>query len=116
MSHRLWTLALVAALAACSSAATPARHVARTETSTTVPYSLYTHCGIREARVGTTYYVADHPLDDGNGNPPAGWGNPYQPGTMTVVGTGAAVFRDDLGHVVRFHARPGATGFLVICS
>jgi hypothetical protein len=81
-----------------------------------VPYSLYTHCGIREARIGETYYLADTPLDDGTGNPPAGWGNPYQPGTVTIPSPSVAIFRDDLGHIVRFHERPGATDFLQICS
>lgn len=80
-----------------------------------VPFALYTHCGIYEARVRDTFFVADQPLDDGQGNPPAGWGNPYQPGTMTVTGA-RAVFRDDRGHAVAFHERPGATSFLRICS
>ncbi|MDT4946630.1 MAG: hypothetical protein QOH14_3363 [Pseudonocardiales bacterium] len=80
------------------------------------PYSLYTHCGIREARIGDTYFVADRPLDDGQGNPPPGWGNPYQAGTVTTPSPSVAVFRDSAGHIVRFHARPGATSYLTICS
>lgn len=47
------------------------------------PYSLYTHCGVYEARIGDTYYLADDPLDDRQGNPPPGWGNPFQEGTTT---------------------------------
>jgi hypothetical protein len=39
-----------------------------------------------EARVQETFFAAEQPLDDGNGNPPAGWGNPYQSGTITVEG------------------------------
>jgi len=81
-----------------------------------VRYSLYTHCGIYEARIGDTYYIADEPLDDGQANPPAGWGNPFQEGTMIFPAPGIAVFADRLGHVVRFHARPGATSFLRVCS
>lgn len=84
--------------------------------SAEVPYSLYTHCGISEARIGATFYVADTPLDDGSGNPPAGWGNPYQAGTMRTPSPSVAIFRDDLGHVVHFHARPGAVRFLRVCS
>ncbi|GAB3557644.1 hypothetical protein GCM10027405_02790 [Arthrobacter alkaliphilus] len=80
-----------------------------------VPFALFTHCGIYEARVQDTFFVADQPLDDGNGNPPAGWGNPYQSGTITVTGQ-RAVFHDDLGHTVTFHERPGATTFLKICA
>jgi hypothetical protein len=85
-------------------------------TSDGSPYSLYTHCGIREARIGGTYFVADQPLDDGQGNPPPGWGNPYQSGTVSTPSPLVAVFRDSVGHIVRFHARPGATSFLTLCS
>ncbi|MDN3937047.1 hypothetical protein QWJ39_12065 [Arthrobacter sp. YD4] len=80
-----------------------------------VPFNLFTHCGIREALVDGTYFLADKILDDGNGNPPAGWDNLYQAGSMTVSGS-TAVFRNDAGHAVTFHSRPGATGFLNMCS
>jgi len=79
------------------------------------PYSLYTHCGIHEALVQGTYFVADEALDDGHGNPPKGWMNPYQPAAITVTGP-KAIFRDDAGHPATFHARPAATGFLTTCS
>ena len=58
------------------------------------PYQLYTHCGIYEARIGNRYFEAVHPLSDGQGNPPPGWGNPYQQGTMTLLPPAGAVFRD----------------------
>ena len=80
------------------------------------PYELYTHCGIDEARLGNRYFEAVHPLSDGNGNPPPGWGNPYQQGTMTLVSATEAVFRDAAGHRVLFRLRPGATGFRHVCS
>lgn len=80
------------------------------------PYRLYTHCGIVEAQIGKDYFVAVHPLDDGNGNPPSGWGNPYQDGTMERVSTNTAVFRDSLGHRVEFTLRPGATTLQTVCS
>ena len=79
------------------------------------PYSLYTHCGVYEAKIGDVYYEAEQPLDDGQGNPPPGWGNPYQQGTITVDSATVAIFRDGLGHVVRFRARPRATSYLRIC-
>ena len=81
-----------------------------------VPYDLYTHCGVGEARVGSQYYAAVHPLSDGAGDPPAGWGNPYQAGTMTLVSATQAVFTDTAGHRVIFRARPGAKTFLRVCS
>src|SRR5665647_3086221 len=50
------------------------------------PFSLYTHCGIHELALGGRWYerVGDA-LDDGHGNPPQGWDNPYQAGTLTSV-------------------------------
>ena len=109
---------LVGLAASCSSSHPPAagHSPATAHSPSGTPYSLYTHCGIYEARVGSTYFVADKSLDDGNANPPAGWGNPYQAGTINLPSPSTAVFRDDLGHVVTFHARPGATSFLRVCS
>lgn len=87
-----------------------------TRSPNAMPFSLYTHCGVDETRVGSTYFAADEPLDDGSGNPPPGWGNPTQVGTITLRSPSVAVFRDDLGHVVTFHSRPGARSFLRVCS
>ncbi|MGW1881693.1 hypothetical protein [Streptomyces sp. NPDC001970] len=82
----------------------------------TMPFDLYTHCGIDEARIGSTYFEAENPLSDGSGNPPEGWDNPTQHGTMTLVSGTEAVFTDDAGHEVTFRARPGATAFKLICE
>ena len=75
-----------------------------------VPFALLTHCGIYEHGAGHLLRRRP-PLNDGHGNPPAGWGNPYQSGTITVAGS-QAVFHDDNGHTVTFHERHGATSFL----
>ncbi|MET3922930.1 hypothetical protein [Arthrobacter sp. UYEF20] len=110
--------AVLAVLSGCAPPAAPTSDVPTSPTPTAasgVAFALYTHCGIYEARVQETFFVADHPLDDGQGNPPAGWGNPYQSGTITVAGP-SAVFHDDTGHTVTFHERPGATSFLGTCS
>lgn len=112
------TVTLLAVLCACGGPATP---VSETSTEALAPIAsgtpvmLYTHCGIEELRVDDTFFLAETPLDDGEGNPPPGWGNPYQAGTVTVSGS-QAVFRDDNGHIVTFRARPGAIGFLKTCS
>ncbi|GGT25729.1 hypothetical protein GCM10010222_79550 [Streptomyces tanashiensis] len=82
----------------------------------TIPFELYTHCGIDEARIGSTYFEAETPLSDGSGNPPEGWGNPTQRGTMTLKSETEAVFTDDAGHEVKFRARPGATAVKHICA
>ena len=80
------------------------------------PYVLYTHCGIDEARIGNRYFEAVHPLSDGSGNPPAGWGNPTQQGTMTLLSPAKTVFRDNAGHRVLFRLRRGASSFKRLCS
>lgn len=108
----------LAVLSGCAAPAAPQGNVPTSPTATAVsgvPFALLTHCGIYEAQVQDTFFAADQPLDDGHGNPPAGWGNPYQSGTITVAGS-QAVFHDDNGHTVTFHERPGATSFLRTCS
>jgi hypothetical protein len=81
-----------------------------------MPYNLYTHCGIDEARINGRFYEAARPLSDGNSNPPPGWGNPYQHGTMTLASPSEAVFTDSAGHRVVFKVRAGATGFKHVCG
>lgn len=115
-------VAVAVLVSACGPATKPASHGSGSHASSSSsaqsdrPFSLYTHCGVREARIGNTFYAADHPLDDGQGNPPPGWGNPYQKGRITLPTPSTAVFRDGLGHVVRFHAEPGAASSSQICS
>jgi hypothetical protein len=79
-------------------------------------FELYTHCGIQEAKIGDTFYAASPVLDDGSGNPPAGWGNPSQVGTMTVPSDGTARFSAPGGLEADFEVRPGATNWSLICS
>jgi hypothetical protein len=113
----LWAAAiaavpLAAMLAGCGSTSSPAAPssstaaAARATAPKPVPYNLYTHCGIDYAQVGNRYYEATPPLSDGSGNPPPGWGNPYQPGTMTVISPTQAVFTDKAGHRVVFTLVP----------
>ena len=110
---------LTLAMSGCTSAATPQ---ASQEPSVAVgghvirAFDLYTHCGIRETRIGGEYYAASPVLDDGSGNPPSGWGNPGQVGTMTVYGDGTARFSAPGGLEANFRVRPGATTWLSTCS
>ncbi len=118
--------AVTAALAACGSASSPAdapgRPAAPTAAAATVPkpvpYNLYTHCGIDYVKVGSRYYEATPPLSDGSGNPPPGWGNPYQPGALTVISATQAVFTDKAGHRVVFTLVPSGSGHTTVpvCS
>jgi hypothetical protein len=72
------------------------------------PFDLHTHCGVLGAEVDGVWFAAEPPLTDGAGNPPAGWGNPDQPGTLTMLSPTEAVFRDDAGHVVQLRADDAA--------
>jgi hypothetical protein len=72
----------------------------------TVPFELYTHCGVLGAYVDGVWFAADSPLVTGTASPPEGWGNPYQPGTLTLETADTAVFRDDAGHEVRLSRAP----------
>ncbi|MFD3456169.1 hypothetical protein ACFWVC_28825 [Streptomyces sp. NPDC058691] len=94
----------------------PAVTVTGRATPRAMPYELYTHCGIDDIRIGSTWFEAVHPLSDGSDNPPAGWDNPTQRGTMTLLSPAEAVFTDAAGHEVRFRARPGATGPKRVCE
>ncbi len=75
-----------------------------------VPYDLDTHCGIYQASIHGHWYLAAPPLSDGQGNPPAGWGNPDQRGTMILVSPAEAIFTDQAGHRVVFRAAPATGG------
>ena len=63
------------------------------------PYDLYTHCGIEWAKIDGMFWHARHPLSDGSGNPPAGWGNPYQVGTLVLISPTMARFDSTAGSV-----------------
>ncbi|MFF4758351.1 hypothetical protein [Streptomyces sp. NPDC001292] len=120
MAERTGHIIVVAALAAgvltgCATAGEGGGTVRATPSGRSIPYDLYTHCGIDEARIGSTYFEAEAPLSDGSGNPPEGWGNPTQRGTMTLTSEREAVFTDDAGHEVKFRARPGASAFKHLC-
>lgn len=110
-------LALTAGVISCSANTDERADIAAsTPSARTMPYDLFTHCGIDEALIGKTYFEAETPLSDGSGNPPEGWDNPSQHGTMTLTSGTRAVFTDDAGHKVTFRARPGATAFKALCS
>lgn len=72
---------------------------------------LYTHCGIDDLQFeGQWYERVEGLLDDGSGNPPAGWDNPEQEGTITRVDEATLVFSDAAEHREEFVLRVGATG------
>ena len=48
------------------------------------------------------WWRANPPLDDGHGNLPKGWGNPFTEGTMVLVQEDLAVFTSRSGQIVEF--------------
>lgn len=75
------------------------------EVGVSYPFDLYTHCGILGADVAGAWFAADPALVEEFG-PPAGWGDPYQRGTLTLESPQEAVFRDDAGHDLSLRAAP----------
>ena len=83
---------------------------------------LYTHCGINGIMIAGRWWQAERPLNDGEGNPPTGWGNPYQPGTLRLVDEETAVFHAGQSSAdaaplpsVTFH-RTASTDYPFLCS
>ncbi len=110
------------ALAACSTAVPASAPTPRTPSSSRAvsayvsDFELSTYCGVREARVGDSYYEATPVLDDGQGNPPPGWSRGSTVGTMTVYADGTAHFSAPGGLEAEFRVRPNATTWAVLCS
>jgi hypothetical protein len=77
------------------------------------PYRLYTHCGIEWASIDGVYWHADQHLSDG-GNPPPGWGDPLQVGTLTISHHATAEFVSAAGSVT--FRRTDRTEPPVLCS
>jgi hypothetical protein len=93
-------LALLLTLAGCtdeSSGSPDANAMAEAAwpTGEPVSFSFYTHCGVESAQIGGFWWHAEKPLygDGGEGvGPPAGWGDPYQQGLLTLESPERAVF------------------------
>lgn len=67
---------------------------------------VYTHCGVENTRIQGVWWHAQPPLYNKQRNgPPAGWGDPSQTGTLTVVSDDRAVF-EALGQQVVFVPAP----------
>jgi hypothetical protein len=69
-------------------------------------FKVYTHCGVENTRIQGVWWHAKPPLyNQRRDGPPAGWGDPYQAGTLTVVSDSRAVF-EALGQQVAFVPAP----------
>ena len=72
------------------------------------PFALRTHCGVVSATIENRLWLAAPPLTDGSGNPPAGWDNPTDTGTLRLLSSTEAEFESKSGQVAHFvRAEPG---------
>jgi hypothetical protein len=64
-----------------------------------VAYSvdLYTHCGLRHVEFDGSDWAISGVLDDGSGNPPDGFNNPVDYGTVTLVTRDTATYLSEYG-------------------
>lgn len=69
------------------------------EVGETYDYTLYTHCGIGGTRIDGVWWRAATPLNNGSGNPPPGWGNPFDKGALEIVDESTAIYRGGPGDV-----------------
>lgn len=67
----------------------------------TYEYVLYVHCGVRWARIDGTWWETAS-LDDGNANPPRGWGNPFDAGRLRMLDDSTAEYTGGPDVTVRF--------------
>lgn len=96
---------LLIGVSGCSGSETgghPAQGTRPTDSTRAVPFNLYTHCGIEWAKIRGTYWRAEKALSDRSGNPPEGWGNPYQAGQLSFQSSRMATFSSPAGLVI-FH-------------
>jgi hypothetical protein len=72
-----------------------------------VNYWVYTHCGVESLRVDRRWWHAVEPLygDNGPGDSPDGWGDPYQEGELTLNSEDSITF-EAKGEEVEFVPAP----------
>jgi len=111
--RRLASVAAAVAVVGCGSQTSSSTGIT-TRAAAGRPYQLYTHCGIEWAKIDGTFWRAKHPLPDGSRNPPAGWGNPFQDGTLVFISPTRARFDSPVGSVT--FARTSRRQPPLICS
>lgn len=71
------------------------------EVGKTYDYLLLTHCGIKWARIDGVWWETD-PLNDGSGNPPPGWDEPWDAGELKILDHDTAIYRGGPDAQVQF--------------
>jgi hypothetical protein len=75
-------------------------------------FRLYTHCGLDWPLAmdfdGSFWApIGPGPFSDGSGNPPAGFGNPVDQGTITLISPTLTQYRSSNGTVMQWSRHPG---------
>jgi len=74
-------------------------------------FRLYTHCGLNNPTgpdFDGSFWESAGAADDGSGNPPPGFGNPIDNGTMRLLSANLAEYRSSQGVTVRFSRHSGS--------
>jgi hypothetical protein len=74
-------------------------------------FRLYTHCGLNYPTgpdFDGSFWESVGAGDDGSANPPPGFGNPFDNGTMTLLSANLAEYRSSQGVVMRFTRQSGS--------
>lgn len=59
--------------------------------------TVFTHCGLRHVDFDGSEWGISGPLSDGSGNPPHGFANPDDTGTVTLTSPDTAIYVSELG-------------------
>ena len=107
---RLFTFATFVALVSCDregSKSTPSGNTTGIKIGVPYPHKLYVHCGVLGTHFAAREWDANPPLRGAPGNPPQGWDENEEPGTMTLEATDRAIFRSSSGNrTATFVPRP----------
>lgn len=104
--------ALAVLLASCAQAGTPrttgtTASPLRFEVGVAYPHKLYVHCGVHGTHFAGRDWDASPPLESSHGNPPVGWDQNEEQGTMTLETPNRARFRSSNGdRTATFIPRP----------
>jgi hypothetical protein len=93
-----------------SNRTTPTRRPTDTEIGVPYPHKLFVHCGVLGTHFAGRDWDASPPLQSSPGNPPQGWDENEEPGTITLESADRATFRSSRGdRTATFVPRPAGS-------
>ena len=75
------------------------------------PFTLYVHCGVRDARFDGRLWMANPMLSDGSGNPPPVWTSEDGAGFIMLVRDDLAIYTAKSGRRIEFIPWPSNVGW-----